>query len=56
MSGLVNYPFQLRRDCWVHLRLPSDITRAEIDKIVEWLIFLTEVPVTTQISARSQDE
>jgi len=40
VRGLVDYPFQLRPDVWVTLRLPADLTRADVDRISEWLTFL----------------
>ena len=38
--GLVDYPFQLRPDLWVTLRLPADLTRTDVDRISEWLDIL----------------
>jgi len=40
VAGLVAYPFLLRPGLWVHLRLPADITRAEIEHIADWLMFM----------------
>lgn len=51
MSGLVAYPFKLRPDVWVYLRLPSDFSRADADRIGEWLALLADVPASTRASA-----
>jgi len=33
LSPLIVYPFPLRRDCFVHLKLPADLTLAEVHRI-----------------------
>ena len=35
--GLVAYPFQLRPDLWITLRLPADLTQADVVRIAEYL-------------------
>ena len=39
-EGVVEYPFPLRPDCWVYLRLPPHVTRQEIARLVAFLELL----------------
>ncbi len=32
-AGLVEYPFQLRRGQFVYLRLPTDLTQADVERL-----------------------
>ena len=34
------YPFQLRPGFWVYLKLPEDLTKAEVDRLREFLAAL----------------
>jgi hypothetical protein len=38
----VSYPFQLRRDRWVTLLLPSDLTRADVERLIAYLVALAD--------------
>lgn len=49
MAGLVSYPFQLRPGRWVTLLLPSDLTRADVDRIVAILQQLV-LPAPTDLA------
>ena len=37
MSGLVRYPLQLAGDRWVTLLMPSNLTAADVERIVQLL-------------------
>jgi hypothetical protein len=36
-TQLQQYPFQLRPGLWVYLKLPTDLTRAEVDRVRNFL-------------------
>jgi len=40
VRGLVDYPFQLRPDVWVTLRLPADLDTEDIAALVVFLKLL----------------
>jgi hypothetical protein len=36
-TTLEHYPFQLRPGLWVYLKLPTDLSRAEVDRLRNFL-------------------
>lgn len=40
MEGIIPYPFQLRHDVWVTLKLPANLTREEVERLSAFLLLL----------------
>lgn len=45
---LITYPFPLRDDCVVQLRLPTDMTMADVDRLTLFMKSLVLFPKTTE--------
>ena len=41
-SGLIDYPFPLRKDVTAHFILPRDLTNVEVERIYQFLQTLIE--------------
>lgn len=50
MDGVVNYPFPLRPNLVVQLRLPLNLTREEVDRIAAFLQMLARASEVQEAS------